>query len=135
MRQRCLDPGHISYPLYGGRGLAICKRWDRFENFLADMGRKPSSQHSLGRRNNGRGYTPANCRWETRAEQARNRMTNKFLTVDGVTMTLVEWSIKTGVKQVTIESRLRKGWPTKQVIEKKNFRDYVSNRSGNPYGW
>lgn len=73
MLDRCSRPEHPSYHNYGGRGLKVCKRWLKFENFFADMGPKPSTEHSIDRKNNDRGYTPRNCRWATKREQALNR--------------------------------------------------------------
>jgi len=75
MQTRCSNPNFIKYGSYGGRGIAICKRWlgrNGFQHFLADMGERPPGK-SLDRKNNERGYTPKNCRWATPTEQARNR--------------------------------------------------------------
>lgn len=71
--QRCENPDDASYKDYGGRGIHCCKRWYRFENFLADMGDRPSPKHSLDRRDNDKGYEPGNVRWATDSEQALNR--------------------------------------------------------------
>jgi len=74
MRQRCENPGNKSYPDYGGRGITVCEAWRAsFEAFLADMGERPSRQHSIERNDNDRGYEPGNCRWALPTEQARNR--------------------------------------------------------------
>lgn len=73
MKNRCLNPRARDYVYYGGRGVTLCKRWLLFENFLADMGRRPSPEYTLERRNPNRGYTPRNCVWATRLTQARNR--------------------------------------------------------------
>lgn len=73
MRNRCTNPRNANWPHYGGRGIKVCKRWGDFENFLKDMGQRPSPSYSLDRINNDLGYNPGNCRWATRTEQSRNR--------------------------------------------------------------
>lgn len=79
MRKRVLNPRHKSYENYGGRGIGICQRWlDCYEHFLADMGRKPSPQHSLDRIDNDADYGQDNCRWATRSEQAKNRRRSAY---------------------------------------------------------
>jgi hypothetical protein len=74
MIQRCEDPRHNRYDRYGGRGIRVCDRWrNSFEAFLADMGRKPSSNLSIDRINNDGNYEPGNCRWATASEQQKNK--------------------------------------------------------------
>lgn len=74
MRSRCHNPKDPGYPRYGGRGIAVCDLWrDSFEAFLADMGLRPSPDHSIDRIDNDRGYEPTNCRWTTADVQAKNR--------------------------------------------------------------
>ena len=72
MRRRCSSPKDPAYKNYGGRGITVCKRWNKFENFLADMGICPPGL-TLERRNNNKGYSPSNCCWATRLEQTHNR--------------------------------------------------------------
>ena len=76
MRSRCYYPKDASYKHYGARGIVVCERWRQeqgFENFLVDMGPRPSSKHSLDRVNNNGNYEPSNCRWATTTEQQKNR--------------------------------------------------------------
>lgn len=74
MKYRCSNPRAKDYPDYGGRGIKVCERWlNSFENFLADLGPRPTPQHSIERLDNDGNYEPGNCVWATKQEQNRNR--------------------------------------------------------------
>jgi hypothetical protein len=83
LKKRCNNPNNISFVYYGGRGIKVCRRWKKFENFIADMGLPPSEKHSIDRIDNDGNYEPSNCRWATREEQANNKSNNKFITHNG----------------------------------------------------
>lgn len=73
MKSRCRDVGNGSYPHYGGRGITVCDRWLKFENFLEDMGERPGLDYQIDRRDADGNYEPGNCRWITRAENNARR--------------------------------------------------------------
>jgi hypothetical protein len=98
------------YPGYADRGIIVCKRWQTFENFLADMGRRPAGT-TLGRRNNDGNYAPGNCRWETSVQQLRNTRQNRRITFDGRTLCLAAWSALTGTSRSTLYYRLKHHLP------------------------
>lgn len=79
MLQRCNNPKAKVYPYYGGRGIKVCKRWNKFENFLEDMLPTYREGLSLDRRNNDGNYSPSNCRWATKQDQARNRRSTVYV--------------------------------------------------------
>lgn len=116
MRERCELPSNHAYDRYGGRGIKVCDRWKSFENFLSDMGNRPSSAHSLDRIDNDGDYEPSNCRWATRKEQNRNRRSNRFIPYGDSRVTISEASEITGIKEVTISARIRKGWPEDRLF-------------------
>lgn len=118
MIDRCENPESTVYHRYGGRGISVCERWHVYEDFLNDMGSRPSIKHSLDRINNDGDYEPSNCRWATIREQARNRSDNLRIEYQGITLTLVEWSEKTGIPQATIGYRLRMGWSVDDALSR-----------------
>jgi len=73
MMQRCYNPKYTQWLDYGGRGIKVCRRWHRYENFLADMGKRPKNKTLDRFPDNDRGYRLGNCRWATRKQQQRNR--------------------------------------------------------------
>lgn len=117
MWTRCTNPNAQSFPLYGGRGITVCERWRTFANFLDDMGRRPSSMHSIDRYPNADGnYEPGNVRWATQAQQNRNNSRTRLLTHDGKTMCLTDWAGAVGLNASTLWDRLRARWPLDEAL-------------------
>lgn len=131
MRRRCNQERYRQYKDYGGRGIKICSRWmDSFENFLADMGPRPTPKHSIDRIDNDKGYWcgkpecpecgPAgrepNCRWATKSQQGNNRRTCRMVTHNGITANLKQWSKIIGVSYGTLFKRIAKGWTIERVL-------------------
>lgn len=116
VKQRCTNPKCPAYPNYGGRGIGICKEWDRFPEFLRDMGKKPSSLHTLERRDNSLGYDASNCYWATRHTQSKNRRLARLIEVDGETKNICDWSKMFGIKAGTIRARIDAGWTDRDAV-------------------
>lgn len=115
MLDRCRNTNSPAWRLYGGRGITVCDRWRKFENFLSDMGEKPPGM-SLDRIDNNGSYEPSNCRWADQETQCNNKRTNHLVTAFGKTQTLVRWSREIGVGKATLRRRLRAGWSPERAI-------------------
>ncbi len=122
MIRRCTAKSADSYERYGGRGIAVCKRWMKFSNFLDDMGRRPSDQHSIERKNNNKNYDPANCVWGTIRSQNSNKRSTIILTAFGKSQPLAFWSEESGIARCTIYQRVRHGWPHAKAVSLKTTR-------------
>jgi hypothetical protein len=90
MMARCYNPNLSNYKYYGAKGIKVCKKWHNYKNFLADMGQRPSKEHSLDRINSTADYKPSNCKWSTRSEQQKNKTTTRIFTDGKFTGTLAE---------------------------------------------
>lgn len=99
MKARCCNDKSPNYYNYGGRGILVCERWlNSFENFLSDMGMKPSSSHTLERDDFNGNYEPSNCRWATPKEQSRNKSNSRWIEHDGRRMILSDWAAEIGAR-------------------------------------
>ena len=116
MRQRCMNPENPKFKDYGGRGINVCRRWESFENFLADMGTCPSRGSQIDRINNNRGYEPKNCRWVSCKQNNRNRRDNRILEFNGEKRCLAEWAEVAGLKVGTLWMRLNNGWSVERAV-------------------
>lgn len=115
MNQRCRDTNSGSYKYYGARGIKICKRWKRFENFLADMGERPKGK-TLDRIDNNEDYCPENCRWATRKQQMRNMRRNRIIRYKDKDYCLSELASKFDIHIATLWCRLEKSWPIEKAL-------------------
>lgn len=111
MITRCINTKGRKYKYYGGRGIKVCDRWRfSFDNFLADMGPKPSPTHTLDRYPDMNGnYEPSNCRWATKKEQADNRRSTIWIEYNGERLTVADWSRKLGVNDHTFRDYIAYG--------------------------
>lgn len=118
MHRRCYNSNEQHYSRYGGRGIVVCPEWHDFKRFYADMGPRPSAEHTIERKANNGPYSPWNCVWATKTAQARNTRRNHLVTHNGETLCLAEWSERTGFKLHTILCRLRRGWSIEDALTK-----------------
>jgi len=110
IQTRCYNQNTKAFPDYGGRGIRVCDRWlSSFENFISDMGFRPSSDHSIERNDVNGSYEPSNCRWATLEEQARNKRNTRFIDINGTTKRLQEWAEQTGLSASAIHLRIKAG--------------------------
>lgn len=116
MIARCTNSTLPEYHNYGGRGITVCERWLRFENFIADMGQRPSDKHSIDRINNDGNYEPTNCRWATKKQQCNNTRRNRIIVFNGEARTIAQWSELLGIRYHTIRGRLRRGATVEKAL-------------------
>lgn len=118
MIARCENPKATRFDAYGGRGIAVCERWrNDFAAFLADMGPRPSSRHTIDRfPDNDGDYEPGNCRWATMKEQGRNKRNNRLVTFGGETLTIAEWGERLDSNGTVVGIRLRNGWSDARAV-------------------
>ena len=117
IKERCYGDYCKEYKYYGSRGIIMCDRWlNSFENFLEDMGKRPSDKHTIDRIDNNGNYTPENCKWSTMKEQCRNRRNNHFLLFNNELKTISEWSEITGLSISAINGRIKRGWVMEEML-------------------
>lgn len=124
MKARCYQPRHKKYPHYGGRGIKVCDRWkDSFVNFLADMGERPSSKHTIDRKDVNADYSPKNCRWLTIRKQRYTRRDSLFATIDGKTKPVAVWCRILSVPYARVRVRIKNGWtPEKSILTPSRYQ-------------
>lgn len=115
MIQRCCNKRATDYKNYGGRGIQVCKRWRKFQNFFDDMGLRPGGT-SLDRSDNNKGYAKANCRWATKIQQERNRRNNTLFVYKGKKLCVSEWCEILNIQPGTIHRRRMYGWSYRDAL-------------------
>lgn len=118
IKQRTRNPKCRNYKDYGGRGIDICDLWaDSFADFVLDVITLPKNGNTLDRIDNSKGYVLGNVRWANMMVQNRNRRSNRLITFNGETKTLIEWAASTGISASTLVYRLGKlGWPIDKAL-------------------
>ena len=123
IKQRTTNPNRPNSKYYHGRGIRMCDRWlNSFENFLEDMGRAPSKQHSVERIDVNGNYEPSNCKWATRAEQMSNQRSNKIIEFRGERHTQNEWARIVGLDGTILCKRLKRGWSIEKALTTPRLR-------------
>jgi hypothetical protein len=117
MKDRCNRKSHPAYHNYGGRGVGVCQRWsESFLAFLQDMG-QPAMGQTIDRKDADGDYSPENCRWATRKEQARNKRNNRMITAFGQTKVLATWCEEYQISYTNVINRLDNlGWSAEEAI-------------------
>lgn len=131
MKGRCLNPKASRYDRYGGRGIKVCERWMKFENFLADMGPRPTRWHSIDRINNDGDYEPSNCRWATKKQQANNTSKNVWLETSVGKISLQDAHHIVGISPAGMNARRRVGRKGDDLLvpKEQGTRKYTTSRT------
>lgn len=110
MVNRCTNEKSQAWSFYGGRGVNVCESWLEYENFILDMGFRPTDKHQLDRVDNSNGYKKSNCRWVLSVDNVRNRRDSKYWFVNGVKYESMRHAAKSvGVAHSTIKNWCRDG--------------------------
>jgi hypothetical protein len=115
MRKRCQNPKHKYYEYYGGKGISVCERWQNFENFYADMGKRPDNL-TIDRIDSNGNYEPGNCKWSTRLEQSRNRKNSKVIEYNGQKIPYAEAAKILGLGYAGVMDRVIRGWSPERIM-------------------
>lgn len=145
MKQRCYSPKNPSYKYYSAKKITVCKEWlesfEAFKRWALENGydyEKSRKEQSLDRMDNAKGYSPNNCRFVSHSENCLNTDRNVYLTADGITKTLSEWSKETRLPIETIRQRMMKTDDVKIILEKEKMAHRsntgIKGISKNKYG-
>lgn len=126
MRNRCYMKNSWQYKNYGGRGIGVCIEWRyTFEHFYYwALANGFDKSLYLDRVDNNNGYSPENCRWVTVRENNLNQRKAIFLTINGVTKGVIEWSEISGVSYSTLRHRIKVKWPNHELLSSKRKNQF-----------
>lgn len=116
MMGRCKYPSTVNWMAYGGRGIAVCDRWQDFGAFLADMGERPSADYSIERRDVNGNYEPGNCYWATRIEQGANLRRTVWVEWRGERRKLQGLCRELVADGYIVRGRLKAGWDIEDAV-------------------
>ena len=131
MLMRCNNPNVRGYSLYGGRGIKVCERWSGtlgFENFVNDMGERPSLNHTLDRIDYNGNYEPSNCRWATTDEQANNRTDNIYVIVGDREITAKQFCKALGLNYWVAIKQVQRGYDINVIAKDVRFNQGAYRR-------
>lgn len=134
MRNRCYLKTQKNYSIYGGRGIKVCEEWKNNSSSFIDWALKNGYKDNLtiDRIDVNGNYCPENCRWITRNEQAKNKTTNVYITIDGKTKILSDWVKIAGISFQTYYNRKKKGLSDKDCFfnKRKPYTEYAEYLAG-----
>ena len=128
MKQRCYNEKSINYKYYGGRGIRICDEWlESFDNFYQwAIVNGYNNELTIDRIDSNKDYSPDNCKWSTKKEQAYNRSMSVELTLNGRTMYMTEWAEELEIDKKILSWRYNNGWSDEEILTRP--RDYKENK-------
>lgn len=128
MMQRCHNPSHHKYKDYGARGISVCEEWKSPKAFIewarATIGSKKPG-YTLDRYDNNSDYSPENCHWATPTEQARNRRSNRIVTLKGESKPFKVWCDEFGISDAAVRQRLKLGWAYEDAFMTPVSKDHT----------
>lgn len=128
MRLRCYNEDNVNYKYYGGKGVAICDEWLlSFENFFDwAINNGYNENLTIDRIDSEKEYSPDNCKWSTKKEQAYNRSMSVKLTLNGRTMYMTEWAEELEIDKKILSWRYNNGWSDEEILSRP--RDYKESK-------
>ena len=133
MKQRCYNEKSINYKYYGGRGIRICDEWlESFDNFYQwAIVNGYNNELTIDRIDSNKDYSPDNCKWSTKKEQAYNRSMSVELTLNGRTMYMTEWAEELNIDKKTLSWRYRNGWSDEEILTRpRDFKERKLSLNG-----